>query len=162
MHHCVRHDQTLHPLYISNDTKLCEPKVFMIYILYWFVFSPLQHQLPYVKAAPLSLVSIWSSGSSQSSQKLSRRSGDWGDCLFPYDRLDRFKDWRRAAGSDVPGSDNRILARYSQTKWRTSIAERISSIVIFLFFRFCAVVELEESYEDTDFGFDRYIRSEKN
>ena len=87
----------------------------------------------------------------------------WDDWSFPYDRLDRFKNWRRAVVSDVPGSDNRILARYPQTKWRTSIGERSSWLVIFLFFfLFCAVEEHEESHEDIDFVFDRYIRSEKN
>ena len=43
-----------------------------------------------------------------------------------------------------------------------SIAEQVSWLVNFLFFRFCAVEELEESHEDTGFGFDRNITSEKN
>ena len=60
------------------------------------------------------------------------------------------------------GPTTEFLARYSKTKWRTSIAEQVSRLVNFLFFRFCAVEELEESHEDTGFGFDRYIRSEKN
>ena len=43
-----------------------------------------------------------------------------------YTRLDRFKYLRRAVVSDAPESDNRVLARYSETKRRTSIAERVS------------------------------------
>ena len=54
------------------------------------------------------------------------------------------------------------LARYSETKWPTSIAERVSCLVIFLFFRFCPVEKLKESHKDTGFGFNRYVRSENN
>ena len=43
-----------------------------------------------------------------------------------HTRLDRFKYLRRAVVSDAPESDNRVLARYSETKRRTSIAERVS------------------------------------
>ena len=83
---------------------------------------------------------------------------DWDDCWFPYDRLYRFKYWRPTVVSDVPGSDNRVLARYSETKWRISIEERVFWLVIFLFFRFCAVEELEESHEITGFGFDNQAK----
>ena len=38
--------------------------------------------------------------------------------------------------------------------------QRISWLVTFLFIGFCAIEELEESHEGTDFGFDRYITSE--
>ena len=49
---------------------------------------------------------------------------------FSTCRLDRFKYWRHAFVSDVPGSENKVLARYSETKWRTSIAERVSLLVL--------------------------------
>ena len=41
------------------------------------------------------------------------------------------------------------------------IEERISSRAICLFFQFCAVEEVEEYHEGTDFGFGRSIKREK-
>ena len=55
---------------------------------------------------------------------------DWGDRWFPYDRLDRPKEWELTVVSKIPGPDNRTLARDSQTKWRMLIEERISSRAI--------------------------------
>ena len=87
---------------------------------------------------------------------------DWGDRWFPNDRLDRPKEWELTVVSKIPGPDNRTLARDSQTKWRMLIEERISSRAICLFFQFCAVEEVEEYHEGTDFGFGRSIKREKS
>ena len=40
---------------------------------------------------------------------------NWDDWWFPYNHLGRLKDKRRVVVSDVPGSDNPIFARVSQT-----------------------------------------------
>ena len=74
-------------------------------------------------------VSIWSAGSSRSSQsfpKISIRSGRLRRLLVSIWSSRSLQILKTRGGQYFPGSDNSVLARYSKTKWRMSIAEQVS------------------------------------
>ena len=102
----------------------------------------------------LSLVSIWSSGSSRSPQSFSkyfetiRTTGAIGIPIWLSRHL---KGKRRGVVSDVSRSDNKIFARVLQTSHingRFLFVKRTSYLSICFFSWFCGIEKLEEFPED--------------